>query len=216
MDRMMLAPSVLLIVGTDTGVGKTWTGCALARVLCRGGRRVVAVKPVETGCPGAPAETEDGVALARATGQVEPLARVASTPRASDPIGSCRPRGHADRLRRSCSPRSRARRLRRPRAGRRRWRPSVSAHLGAQRGGPGPSTRRSCPACRGGSTRDDQSHVDGTEAPRYQQAGDSGCGPHRARATGRINWLECCRHLPTLGLFPYPLRATHARPESQL
>lgn len=28
MDRMMLAPSVLPIVGTDTGVGKTWTGCA--------------------------------------------------------------------------------------------------------------------------------------------------------------------------------------------
>ncbi len=73
MDRMMLAPSVLLIVGTDTGVGKTWTGCALARTLCRGGRRVVAVKPLETGCPGAPAETEDGVALARATGQAAPL-----------------------------------------------------------------------------------------------------------------------------------------------
>ena len=64
--------SVLLIVGTDTGVGKTWTGCALARVLCRSGRRVVAVKPLETGCSGAPTEAEDGVALARATGQADP------------------------------------------------------------------------------------------------------------------------------------------------
>ncbi|MDZ4697052.1 MAG: dethiobiotin synthase [Deltaproteobacteria bacterium] len=67
------APSILLIVGTDTGVGKTWTGCALARALRRSGRRVVAVKPLETGCPGPPADTEDGVLLARATGQSEPL-----------------------------------------------------------------------------------------------------------------------------------------------
>ncbi len=33
----------------------------------------MAVKPLETGCLGPPAETEDGVALARATGQVGPL-----------------------------------------------------------------------------------------------------------------------------------------------
>lgn len=65
-------PSVVLIVGTDTGVGKTWTGCALARALRRSGRRVVAVKPMETGCSVAPTETEDGVALARATGQTDP------------------------------------------------------------------------------------------------------------------------------------------------
>jgi len=66
------APSILLIVGTDTGVGKTWTGCALARALRRSGRRVVALKPLETGCPGPQAETEDGALLARATGQAEP------------------------------------------------------------------------------------------------------------------------------------------------
>ena len=69
----MQAPSILLIVGTNTGVGKTWTGCALARALGRNGRRVVAVKPLETGCSGPPAETEDGALLARATGQAEPL-----------------------------------------------------------------------------------------------------------------------------------------------
>ena len=52
MTRPVQAPSMLLITGTDTGVGKTWTGCALARALRRSGRRVVAVKPLETGCPG--------------------------------------------------------------------------------------------------------------------------------------------------------------------
>ena len=58
--------------------------------------------------------------------------------------------------------------------------------------------------------------IDGAEAPRDQPIGDSVCGPHRARATGRLDWLECCRHLPTLRFFPYPLRATHARPETDL
>jgi len=31
-----------------------------------------------------------------------------------------------------------------------------------------------------------------------------------ARANGRLDWLECCRHLPSRGLFPYLVRATHA------
>lgn len=63
---------VLMIVGTDTGVGKTWTGCALAHRLRRDSRRVVAIKPLETGCSGSATETEDGVALARASRQTEP------------------------------------------------------------------------------------------------------------------------------------------------
>jgi dethiobiotin synthetase len=33
---------------------------------------VVAIKPLETGCPGAPGEREDGVLLAQATGQPQP------------------------------------------------------------------------------------------------------------------------------------------------
>ncbi|MCK6498260.1 MAG: dethiobiotin synthase [Nitrospira sp.] len=65
-------PLILLITGTDTGVGKTWAGRALARALGRDGRRVIAVKPVETGCSDVPAENEDGVALAHATGQTDP------------------------------------------------------------------------------------------------------------------------------------------------
>jgi dethiobiotin synthetase len=61
-----------MIVGTDTGVGKTWTGCALARRLRREGHRVIAIKPLETGCSSSSTEEEDGVALALATGQAEP------------------------------------------------------------------------------------------------------------------------------------------------
>jgi len=62
----------VLITGTDTGVGKTWVGCALALALQSAGKQVVTVKPVETGCSGAPGDKEDGVLLARATGQAQP------------------------------------------------------------------------------------------------------------------------------------------------
>jgi len=62
----------VLVTGTDTGVGKTWVTCALALALGSAGRRVIAVKPIETGCAGAPGEREDGVLLAKATGQSQP------------------------------------------------------------------------------------------------------------------------------------------------
>ncbi len=65
-------PPVTLIVGTDTGVGKTWVGCALARALSGLGQRVVAVKPIETGCGEPPSPGEDGARLAEATGQTGP------------------------------------------------------------------------------------------------------------------------------------------------
>jgi len=64
----------LLITGTDTGVGKTWVGRALSHALVAAGRRVVAVKPVESGCAGAGSHLEDGALLAAATGQLEPKA----------------------------------------------------------------------------------------------------------------------------------------------
>jgi dethiobiotin synthetase len=63
----------LLITGTDAGVGKTWVGCALGRALAAAGRRVVAIKPVETGTSNATG-LGDGALLAEATGQAEPLA----------------------------------------------------------------------------------------------------------------------------------------------
>lgn len=63
----------LVIAGTDTGVGKTFVGAALARALSMTGRYVVAMKPVETGCDGDGRSAEDGRILAAATGQAEPL-----------------------------------------------------------------------------------------------------------------------------------------------
>jgi len=64
----------LLITGTDTGVGKTWVARALSYALVAAGRRVVAVKPVESGCDSAGSHLEDGALLAAATGQAEPRA----------------------------------------------------------------------------------------------------------------------------------------------
>ncbi len=63
----------VLITGTDAGVGKTWVGCALGSALRAAGRRVVAIKPIETGTADATALSEDGALLAAATGQAEPL-----------------------------------------------------------------------------------------------------------------------------------------------
>ena len=42
-------PPITLIVGTDTGVGKTWVTCAVARALAELGQKVIAAKPIETG-----------------------------------------------------------------------------------------------------------------------------------------------------------------------
>lgn len=64
--------NVVIVTGTDTGVGKTWTTAALARALSGLGARVVAMKVIETGCGMVAAEREDGVVLARATGQKGP------------------------------------------------------------------------------------------------------------------------------------------------
>jgi dethiobiotin synthetase len=80
----MTAAAPILVTGTDTGVGKTWVGCALARALRAAGRRVVAIKPVETGCGEPGNETigdaEDGVLLAGATGQAEPAHAIVRLP----------------------------------------------------------------------------------------------------------------------------------------
>src|SRR5690606_6766505 len=60
----------LFVTGTDTGVGKTFVTCAIARALRAAGRRVSAMKPVETGVDAAP---DDAVRLRDAAGDPAPL-----------------------------------------------------------------------------------------------------------------------------------------------
>jgi len=63
----------VVLTATDTGAGKTWSGVALAIALAESGRkRVVAIKPVETGTSVEPDGGEDGVMLAQATRQDAP------------------------------------------------------------------------------------------------------------------------------------------------
>ncbi|MDX2208489.1 MAG: dethiobiotin synthase [Gemmatimonadales bacterium] len=65
--------SIVVVTGTDTGVGKTWVTAALAAACCHSGRDVRAVKLVETGTAELSDEGEDGVQLARATRQAAPM-----------------------------------------------------------------------------------------------------------------------------------------------
>ena len=68
------SPLRVVITGTDTGVGKTFVGCALARALVARGIQTLAVKPVESGCAELASTEENGCLLAAATGQPQPLA----------------------------------------------------------------------------------------------------------------------------------------------
>lgn len=61
---------VVMVTGTDTGVGKTYVTAGLGRALSERGVSVVAVKPVESGV--GTDGPEDGEILAEATGQTEP------------------------------------------------------------------------------------------------------------------------------------------------
>lgn len=63
---------IVVITGTDTGVGKTWVGCTLAAALRGRGVDVRTVKLVETGTAPEPGSDEDGVRLAIAAGQDSP------------------------------------------------------------------------------------------------------------------------------------------------
>jgi dethiobiotin synthetase len=79
---------ILLVTGTDTGVGKTYVSCGLLRAAREAGLRVAARKPAETGCaPGADGERvgADAVALHAAAGAAEPLDAVCPI-RLSDPL----------------------------------------------------------------------------------------------------------------------------------
>jgi dethiobiotin synthetase len=63
-------PTVVLVAGTGTEVGKTWVGAAVARSLRAGGRSVAARKPAQSFDPGDDtAGTTDAQLLAAATGE---------------------------------------------------------------------------------------------------------------------------------------------------
>jgi dethiobiotin synthase len=76
----------VLITATDNGVGKTWVACALVRALRDAGKSVVAIKPVETGRSGTPSDWEDGVRLAKATGQEQPTQAIIRLPVPGAPV----------------------------------------------------------------------------------------------------------------------------------
>lgn len=90
------------VTATGTGVGKTWLATALATACVERGRRVVAVKPIETGVD---PEPRDALSLAHACGDrslahaegfyraKEPLAPYAIQKRGGPAIGSLRTLG---------------------------------------------------------------------------------------------------------------------------
>lgn len=70
-------PHGLILLGTDTNVGKTTVGRAILRMAARAGHPVVPVKPTESGCNPTPADAE---ALRRASQLDLPLERVCPFP----------------------------------------------------------------------------------------------------------------------------------------
>jgi len=70
------------ITATGTGVGKTWLATALATACVQRGKRVAAIKPIETGVDPDPV---DALQLARACGN-EPLANASGLYRAKEPL----------------------------------------------------------------------------------------------------------------------------------
>jgi len=64
--------NIIVVTATDSGSGKTWLAAALSRALGALGARVVAIKAVDIGCRDDQRDSEDGVVLARATGQAAP------------------------------------------------------------------------------------------------------------------------------------------------
>ena len=67
--------SILLVTGTDTGIGKTLVTAAIAAALAARGMRIGVAKPAETGCSerGGVLYPEDAATLAAAAGAPEPL-----------------------------------------------------------------------------------------------------------------------------------------------
>ncbi len=62
---------IILVTGTDTGIGKTFVAAGLGYLLHKQRKRVIAIKPVESGCEEQSRSLEDGAILAAHTGQTE-------------------------------------------------------------------------------------------------------------------------------------------------
>ena len=60
----------IFVTGTDTGVGKTFVACGIARVLRDAGYRIGVMKPVESGCAEGDGQLipEDAIRLRDASG----------------------------------------------------------------------------------------------------------------------------------------------------
>jgi dethiobiotin synthetase len=99
----MNLPDIILITGTDTGVGKTITTAAIAAVLRARGRSVAVYKPCQSGASTGDSDTAEIIRLAGAvtaeTGVVlqEPLAPVAAAAVDGTPLP--RVAEHAGRVR---------------------------------------------------------------------------------------------------------------------
>lgn len=99
----MTLPEVIMITGTDTGVGKTVTTAALAAALRQRGRSVAVYKPCQSGAADGDSDTDEIIRLAgdvRAEAGVvlqEPLAPVAAA--AIDKAPLPRVASHAGRVR---------------------------------------------------------------------------------------------------------------------
>ena len=71
----MSGANVLFLTATDTGVGKTFVACAIARALRARGRDVGVMKPVASGCgreAGGALVSDDARALIKASGAADP------------------------------------------------------------------------------------------------------------------------------------------------
>lgn len=99
----MNLPGIILVTGTDTGVGKTITMAALATVLRGTGRSVAVYKPCQSGAASGDSDAAEILRLAGAvtaeTGVVlqQPLAPVAAAAADEKPLPTVAE--HADRIR---------------------------------------------------------------------------------------------------------------------
>lgn len=68
-DSSVRAPRRIVVLGTGTGVGKTYASCQLVRRFVAEGQRVLALKPIESGLNEAQLQSSDAGRLAQECGQ---------------------------------------------------------------------------------------------------------------------------------------------------